>query len=205
MKIGLDIDGVLTDFDGGWVDQYERWFGVTVDREKLGSWSAWKNFTHFADESEFWAWIDVVPNFWRDLAPVPGALGGVYKLSRLFGHEICFISNRKPHNREQTLEWFRRNLPIANVLPDLHLVPARSKGNVDVQVYVEDSPRELEALAAIKPCVIVFDQPWNRDVKSGHNVHRVRGWDELCQFVWYLEHPEDSLENADTLPFEPVQ
>lgn len=187
--LGIDIDGVLADFQSHWANLYDEWFGVKVDRKKLTGWEAWKDVTHFTTEAELWTWVNHVPQFWESMPTIPGAMGALYQFSAQDGHRPQLITSRHPMTRSNTIEWVKRNLPNTNVLPELHFVASELKGTIDVQVYIDDSPKVIEALRE-KPCVLLFDQPWNRDVETGGSVHRVRGWREVRDFLRRLENPE---------------
>lgn len=191
LKIGVDLDGVVVDFIGGAAAHYERWFGVALDPKKVnGSYAGIYDVSHFPSRAEFWAWADRVPNFWVDLPAIPGALGALYELEREYGHQFTIITARPESARAGTAEWVRSNWPSAQMLPTIHHVPAGSKGTIgEVQVYIDDSPEELESLRD-KPCVLCFDQPWNKDFKGGDRVHRVADWSAVRKFLHLLEHPE---------------
>lgn len=189
LTIGLDLDGVTVDFQGGWARAYEQWFGKKIPAAKLASWNSFLDATHFETAPEFWRWIDAIPNFWVDLDPIPGALGGVFRLEREFGHRISVITSRHEKVRDQTSAWIRRYWPVTKTLPTAHHTGKSTKGMIDVQVYIDDAPAVVEALSG-KPCVVLFDRPWNAEVKLTRNLHRVKGWDELVRFIRLLEHPE---------------
>lgn len=178
MRIGVDIDGVLADFQGGWITRYFDWFGRSIPQDQYGEWDAF--LQAFDTPEEFWAWTDAVPGFWANLEPITGALGGVYQLLR-GGHELVLITSRHPKVRAQTEAWVKANWPVGK-LPQLHHLPSAQKGTIDCQIYIDDAPKVLEGLGN-KPCVLIFDQPWNREVKGAKNLHRVRGWGEVVRFV----------------------
>lgn len=190
LSLGFDLDGVCADFDRHWRDRYAVWFGRQVDKKLNGQWDAFLKGTHFEEEHEFWDWTDAVPNFWADMPPIPGALGGLYTLERLYGHRVRFITSRHEKTRAQTMEWVRRNYPSGATLPPINHVHKSAKGTVDVQVYVDDNPVVLETLKA-KPVVVRFVRPWNETCEFGSPVD---GWDELVTFVAMLEHPEEGGE-----------
>lgn len=163
MIVGLDIDNVLADFQGGWAARYEQAF----DRKPtvLNTWDALVDGTHFNTAAEFWAWADSVPGFWRDLPPVKGATGGVYDLLEA-GHQLVLITNRHPETRLQTFDWVEKHWPLLRRgLPQINFVKHGEKGKIPAQIYVDDSPNELTALKAEKPAVVRFKQPWNKDLE----------------------------------------
>lgn len=189
LHLGIDIDGVLADFDGHFRKTYEHWFGVPHEAEP-GTWDILGKGTWFPDAPAAWAWIDRVPRFWQGVPTLPGALGAVYRLLYAEGHRISLLTTRSGAARIPTQEWLQANWPAANTLPAIQFVSSGLKGTVDCQLYVEDSPTELESLRN-KPCVLIFDQPWNRDVKEGQGLHRVKGWAGVEKFIWELTHGDE--------------
>src|SRR5690606_21996408 len=68
---------------------------------------------------------------------------------------------------------------------DLRRIPYRDlcflgrKPQVQCDAYVEDAPHNIQALRADGNTVIVFDQPYNRDLRG----LRATTWDEVGQIV----------------------
>lgn len=179
MKIGVDIDGVTADFQGGWAKAYEVWYGKQIDPEALKSWDACFDETHFKDEADFWAWTDEA-NIWRNLDPIPGALGAIREL-RKDGHDVVFITHRHENARMATQDWIRRHVVP---MPELHFT--KHKWTVDRQVYIEDSPKGLLQLVERKPYVIRFQQPWN----EGAPGLPADGWAEVVDMIGRIERGE---------------
>lgn len=195
LKIGIDIDGVLADFTGHFNATYSDWFNAEAPTGDGTFDGIWKG-SHFENLVQAMAWVQAVPGFWRGIKPVRGAQGGLYRLSTEQGHDYKLISNRADATRLDTQAWLATVLPASNLTHTVHLVPSGLKGSIDCQVYIEDSPKELESLRH-KPCVLIFDQPWNKDVKADGGMHRVRGWNEVLEFLHNLEHGSE-------VPFMPL-
>lgn len=195
-RIGVDLDGVCADFDRQWRTKYQEWFGGEA-LAFTGSWDAFLEQTHFENEAEFWAWVNEVPNFWESMPAVPGAFGAILTLARQ-GNEVVFITSRHQQTRQATETWLKRFWPLSLRRPQIHHTNKSQKGAIECQLYVDDNPAVLEALRG-KPCVLIFDQPWNTEVKSGRGLHRVRGWAELTKFVGRLGADEPN-EDSDVIP-----
>jgi uncharacterized HAD superfamily protein len=56
MRLGIDMDGVVADFNQGWVDRYNRDFHASVSVHDVVEWNAPVALTHFGDMDEFWVW-----------------------------------------------------------------------------------------------------------------------------------------------------
>lgn len=176
MKIGVDLDGVVVDFDAGWVSAYNEWFGarVRLDWRKPGD--PVLNETHFETRAEFWAWADAVPTFWTAMPSIPGALGAIYDFKR-HGHDVCFITARHEKARLPTQTWLGVNgLGWA----DLHMT--RDKWLVDRHVYIDDNPDLIQGLLMRQLAAVRFKQPWNRDAPGVC----ADGWGEVRRIVKHM-------------------
>lgn len=190
MKIAMDIDGVTADLVAGFERQYREAF-AKPDFSHDGTWDLHAG-TVFADAGKLFAYFDRVPNFWRDLPLVPGAAGGCYQLVEQ-GNSVTFLTNRaSEEQRLQTREWLEAWWPERKNTPTVEYVPGY-KGVLDFQVYVDDNPARIQELVEgwksgeteydRKPFVVVFDQPWNRDLPAAPNLWRAKGWDELVEML----------------------
>ena len=46
MRLGIDLDGVVADFNTGWVNRYNDEFGSNVSSDQVDSWDAMGDLTH---------------------------------------------------------------------------------------------------------------------------------------------------------------
>ena len=218
MKIAMDIDGVTADLVAGFERQYREAF-AKPDFSHGGTWDLHAG-TVFTDAGKLFAYFDKVPNFWRDLPLVPGAAGGCYQLVEN-GHTVTFVTNRATEQqRLQTRDWLEAWWPERKNTPTVEYVPGY-KGVLDFQVYVDDNPSRIQELVdgwksgeneyGRKPFVVVFDQPWNRDLPDAPNLWRAKGWDELVEMLLTVgakglealtSEPEPEPEELENQPEE---
>lgn len=213
MKIAMDIDGVTADLVAGFERQYREAF-AKPDYAHDGTWDLHAG-TVFDDVSKLFSYFDKVPNFWRDLPLVAGAAGGCHQLVEA-GHHVTFVTNRaSEQQRLQTRDWLEAWWPERRNTPTVEFVPGY-KGIGDFQAYVDDNPARIDELVNgfssgeteynHKPFVVVFDQPWNRDVPAAPNLWRAKGWPELLDLL--LTVSSRGLENLpnkeEPAPEEPA-
>lgn len=179
MKIGLDCDGVLADFAVGWRQQYNSWFNAQLGLDYPNEgWNSIVTDTHFAQESDFWSWADRVPDFWVNVPPISGAMGGVLELLKA-KHDVCVVTHRHEKASLQTKAWLERYWPLGKDrhqrLPLVH--HTKDKGAIDCQLYVDDGPKVLNKMVEQgRPC-IKFSYPYNADCVG--TAGSVKTWDEL--------------------------
>jgi 5'(3')-deoxyribonucleotidase len=180
LRIGVDMDGVLTDFNSGWMARYNADFGTALQASDVRSWEGLHGLTHFDDMAAFWTWArGDGHSVFRDLPAMPDAIDTVISIARR--HRVVIVSAKFDWAIPDSLAWLAR-----------HGVPAREvhfvwqKSNVPCDVYLEDAPHQLEELVVARPDAVVcrMVQPWNRDVAG---TVPVRDWQEFASLVEELE------------------
>ncbi|MDX1468122.1 MAG: hypothetical protein R3258_02170 [Acidimicrobiia bacterium] len=177
MRIGLDLDGVVTNFTKGWMKFYNDQFGTELRVEDSTDWGDLVNLTHFRDIDEFWEWssdLDGRSVFWH-LEPFPGAMEAVRALADA-GHEIIVLTTKPDFAVTDTHEWIlRHELPAGEV----HIL--EDKWTVPCDVYVDDGPHILPALVAHRPDATVcrYVRPWNAPVEGAIDVNDLEEFREV--------------------------
>jgi len=52
-----------------------------------------------------------------------------------------------------------------------------------LDLFIEDSHKEAESIAAIGISVLLINSPWNRDLSTSPNITRVNDWNEILRYV----------------------
>ena len=173
MRVGVDIDGVILDFHARFVELYNNWFDM--DMGPVEEWDGLTDQTHFDSAAEAIAWFDRLDG-WDDLPMVRGAGGAIDSLIK-DGHNVVFVTARYGPSADAAVAWHRAS-PWADTSGIVTHMP--TKQNVPCAVYIDDSPHVLVELKRAAKTAIIFDQPWNRKVRSGT---RARGWAQVLEFV----------------------
>ena len=109
-----------------------------------------------------------------DMPAMPGASKALWRLSEA-GVWIRIITHRLYTNWDHaiaagdTAEWLDKAK-----IPYRDLCFVGGKTAVDAHVYIEDAPHNIEALRSEGRTVIVFDQPYNRDLDPSRATPRGR-------------------------------
>jgi 5'(3')-deoxyribonucleotidase len=179
LRLGIDLDGVVADFNAGWMERYNRDFSANLHHSQVVSWDGMVDLTHFPSMDEFWEWARAgSTSIFRDLPVFPGALETMADLGH--EHRIVIISSKFDWAIPDTLAWLAEHSVQA---PEIHFV--WDKTSVACDVYLDDGPHNLEALVAARPEALIcrMVRSWNRPVPGTIDV---ADWPHFRRVV--LEH-----------------
>ena len=178
--LGVDLDGVCADYTAGFrTVASKEW---DVPESSLTTEVSW-DFGEWGLDREGFLTLHRASvqehRMFRDMPAIDGASESLWRLSDA-GVWIRVITHRLVTNWghativSDTVEWL-----------DLRRIPYRDlcflgrKPEVQADAYVEDAPHNIEALRAGGNTVIVFDQPYNRDLPGP----RASTWAEVETIV----------------------
>lgn len=180
--IGVDLDGVCADFYGGLRPIAAEWLGVDVtslpERVTWGlpEWGVDKAPGGYEALHRF---AVTQRELFRVLPPMPGAPAALRKLSaenvriRIITHRF-FIKHFHQVAARQTIEWL-----------DYHDIPywdlcfMQEKAAVGADLYLEDSPRNVELLRSENLSTIVFTNSTNDHLPGP----RANTWAEALELI----------------------
>lgn len=179
LRLAIDLDGVVADFNRGWTSAYNHRFGGQLAAEMVESWDGPLALTHFEDMSAFWAWARDVDgqSVFRHLEPYPEALEALGRLDR-DGHRVVIVSAKPDWAIPDTLAWLAQHR-----IPTREVHFTESKFEVDADVYLDDAPAQLQELTrhrGASAAVCRYVRPWNDPVEGAHDIH---GWSDLFALV----------------------
>ncbi len=169
---GIDIDGVLADFNTSFIALVRAQTGIQLPSPSATYPDLWAyhraaGVTN-AQDSALWEWIKLNPGFWEQLQPLPHAvetLATLRDMSSNLGANVYFITSRPGSGAKSATEYWLRNWGF-------HLGPtvciAHAKGplveSLELDVFIDDRPENcLDAKVAREACrVFIVDAPYNR-------------------------------------------
>lgn len=193
MRIGIDIDGVLTDYER-FITEYGAKFCM---EEKIPVCIKPEHY----DESKVFGWTEEqTTKFWNkylvyyatEYLPRKFASEVIRKLKEE-GHEIYIVTSRNEYGlpkeyigkmKELVEEWLKKN----EISYDKIIYTEGSKlkycvGNY-VELMIEDWAKQVTEIATQIP-VFCFDSRYNQEAK-GKNVTRVYSWYDIYDKVRFL-------------------
>ncbi len=178
--LGVDLDGVCADYNGGFREVVAADRGV--DPDSLAMPTSWGFESWGLDDTEYLRLHKLAvteKRLLRHLPTIEGCADALWRLSDL-GAWIRIITHRLYTNWghaaavSDTVAWL-----------DEHRIPYRdicflgAKPQVEADAYIDDAPHNITALREAGNSVIIFDQPYNR----GLDGLRAHTWAEVEELV----------------------
>ena len=169
MRLGIDLDGVVADFNAGWIELHRAEFGSDLHPDMVTTWNGLHELGGFADMGAFWRWARGSadrPSIFRHLEPFPGAVETLHDLDRA-GHDVVIITTKPRWARRDTLRWLAdHDLPTG----EIHITSRKHR--VACDVYLDDSPHVVPELVEHRPEATVcrFVRPWNDPVDGAVDI-----------------------------------
>jgi uncharacterized HAD superfamily protein len=188
LNIGVDVDGVLSDFATSARKLCKQMFnGTPADSLIQTSWSFDSLGITREQESRMWRKIDAIPNWWLNHDKLPNT----ELLPELCAkHRVIFITNRKDGTgwpiEDQTKIWLKRNFGVVNT----NVILSDAKGPVAVGLkldyFIDDRPKNVLEVIAEAPATRVFlqDGSYNQECKG---VDRVVSFNEFVEVIRRVE------------------
>lgn len=194
LRIGIDLDGVVADFNAGWIELYNREFQADLRSDQVVGWDQMVTLTHFQGMDDFWVWARAAHDdkrcIFRYLGTYPGAVDALRDLA--IRHHVVIVSHKPSWAIPDTLAWLSE---LEVPLEEIHFLNV--KAQVACDVYLEDAPHQLADLRAGRPDATVcrFVRPWNDPVEGCLDIH---DWQEFVSYVDGLEAPATGASRTTT-------
>lgn len=169
MLIAVDLDGVLANSLKVMLDIFYERTGRLLRYEEIDDWYFWRKVN--IDEETFFELLDSAWSRWREIPPTEDGI--VDKLSRLrtLGR-LDIVTARSKRTEDYALKWLTlHGIPYDNYI---RVESGEAKAGLGYDVFIDDSPYLAMQLHNTGKLVLLYDQPWNRNVNAEGNVVRIR-------------------------------
>ena len=173
----LDMDDVLCDLTGPWIELLNKRHGTTITREDLVVWHIGRalplKFPSLTS-SDIYAPLDE-PGFFRKLPMMSGAKTALEDMKTLGWRAVIVtslpvIKHHPGQVVQEKSEWIEEHLDGLVALRDI--VITHQKYLVKGDVLVDDAAHNLTSYPGP---TIAFDRPWNRKIQTTSRIHH---WNE---------------------------
>lgn len=194
MRIGIDVDGVLADFNGRFIERIISVVGKDLFPPRPFDIPMWQYPTHYGytkeEETKVWEHIFADPTFWSSLDPywyTPTVLEKVRELSS--EHDVYFVTSRPGiRSKHQTEVWLATHSGdfLWNPTVLVSSEKAECAHALKLDFYIDDYINNCIATAQVTGPYRTFmlDQPWNRVLDAGDfGIVRVQSVDDMLTTV----------------------
>jgi 5'-nucleotidase len=187
--LGVDLDGVCADYESAFRNVVSLETGVDVSElPPQNHWDFKDSGWPIRDEEHYKALHQSAVTKYHMFASMPvieGASDALWRLSdlgvhmRVITHRL-YVSWEHATAVSDTVAWL--NQPRSDLRP---LIPYRDlcfmgdKTDIGADLYIDDSPPNIEAMRRVRADVICFDHLYNKDLPG----LRAYGWDDVEKIV----------------------
>lgn len=184
MKIALDFDGVLSHTMQAWVDE----FNVLHPSKKttirdVQEWAFFEKEPFSITYDEAFDIFDFCWKHWEDLRPLE--VNQDWKVERLGTLGKLDVVSAIVKNKEGIRRWL-----ATQKIPTNEVVFSQEKWDLSYDIYIDDSPVNVYKIKKAGKICILYDQPWNRNVKTNGQVKRVYSLNHAYDTIVKLNEKE---------------
>jgi len=191
--LGVDLDGVCADHSTAFRKIVAEEFGVAETSLPLErSWGFAEWGLRDGDFERLHRIAVLQRRMFRDMPVVRGAPESLWRLSdagiwiRIITHRL-YVNWGHEIATADTAHWLDKHR-----LPYRDLCFLGAKPEVEADLYIDDAPHNVENLRALGNDVIVFDQPYNRELAGP----RANSWHEVEEIVMEAASRHTSVQPA---------
>lgn len=192
MRIGIDIDGVLADFNTAFIPYYIDVTGHDQFPERPFDIPVWDypQFYGYSDveDKEVWKRISEDRSFWGTLPPYADIHRSANALlaRETAGDDLYFITSRPGVNaKAQTEWWLSQWMPVGRNTVLISSQKGLCARALDLDAYIDDRDRNIFDVVTTHPktSAYILDRPWNRTPNVPLGAHRVKSVEEFLSLA----------------------
>lgn len=180
MRIGVDIDGVISDSYPYWLQELNLHYGKNIT--VITDYDMHLVFDVPSDDMNNF-FVGNVERLLMMPKPVSGAKEGIETLLRE-GHEVIYVTARTPEQKDITVRWL-----TMNGIPHEHerVLFSGFKSKVDlikqwgIEVFIEDYQVNARAIAESGVPVLLLNASYNIEKQLSMGITRCQSWNEIIE------------------------
>jgi 5'-nucleotidase len=166
-RLIVDMDDVLADATGQFIDYYEKEFGIRVDRSVLNGKDEGEGFPHNRLKLKEYIFRQ---DFFRTMKVNDNSQQVMEELNKKYELFIVSAAIEFPQSLSEKLEWLKEHFSF---LTWKQIVFCGSKAVVHGDYMIDDLPHNLERFNGEK---FIFTAPHNTNY---HQFQRLNNWEEV--------------------------
>lgn len=184
------MDEVLVDFTQALVDFHNKQNDTNYVRDDFFSYQFHKIWGGTSEDvtNEIYDFYKAKAN--ENILPMKGAIKAVEQLSK--NNDIYIITSRQNDFKKETLDWVKKY--FGNNIKDVFFTNHAAKhgdeqhkstycNRLGVNLFVDDNASYALDCSDGRRKVLLFDNPWNKEVNLTNGIIRVKSWDEIVKIV----------------------
>ena len=204
MKIGLDIDGIVLDFERT-MRTYAELYDLLILRK-----NGIKNNSQF-DYLKRYAWTkeekqNFIDNYLVyatiNSTPLIPLVKEMLELFKVEGYEFLFITSRgllKRETKEAVKKVFEKNsIPTDNIYWGIKDKLTECK-NLGIDLMIDDNPDTCKLLRDNKITTLYFRDKNNEKIKNNEYLLEVSNIGEICRYIFTLNGFKNSQETYEKI------
>jgi len=188
MKIGIDLDDVIVEFIGPFLEIYEKQTNKKKSVDEMLTYDLCKALDISKEEN-----TNIAEKFYETdrfekgdlLEGVKEFIEEIYK-----NHEIIFVTSRPPHLKEKTESLIKKHFPTQG-FKIIHTGDFTGDGKTKAQVceedkievIIEDNKHYVHECSEKGVMCFLIDRPWNQNHKESERIVRVKNLNEIKAYL----------------------
>ena len=181
MKIAIDIDGVLLDIMVTYCEIFNNKYHTNYIKSDVANWEFFREWNILEKEA-----FNIFFSIYNDSMSVPFIDKDAPEIMKRLRecHDVFIVTARSPEYEEPITKKLnfhniRKGIHYEDLIL-LHHKPYDIKLGLDFDLYVDDNPNLVKPIKTMKnKMLLLYDQPWNRNLILAENVKRVFNWKDV--------------------------
>ena len=183
MNIAVDLDGVIWDIMGVFLELYNEKFETNIKVEEVDEW-------YYFPEEKFQA---VYPDTLKRIDEYPFLDESInHYLFLLMGkNEVKILTHEG-----NTVDVMKKKLEALNIREGFEYLELIKQDTYNgdklsevFDIYIDDCPLLVDRMKEYPDRILLlYDQPWNQYCEESNNVFRVKGWKNIMEKIGEIEN-----------------